>query len=247
MVWWQRLLCGAAGGLTAVFVKFYSTALPHIEEAGTNSQIADLLFTYYFLAPILIFLGGIVAAFMQETQAFKLFVIGISAPALVNSWGGSGKPIRSERTPPAVERKTDISLPFFIGPLFFINSAQAQTVGDNATEKRSVLERLENGLQLYFGYEKIEKRYWVVVGSFKSRDDANKLVGDLNQEIEQSKAEYRAFIGLVNEKTQYYPVIVGSYMPFSEAEEIRKAILDLPTLQERVRVSPKNAPYLSPG
>jgi hypothetical protein len=242
MVWWQRLLCGGAGGLAAVCVKFISTTLPYIEQAGYNSQIGDLMLAYYFTTPILIFLGGTVAVLTQETQAIKLFIIGISAPALITTYSSGSSPSRANRQPIAVERKMDTS------SFFLISSAQAQTGNENKeTERRSVIERLSNGLQLYFGYEKIEKRYWVVVGSFKSRDDANKLVGDLNQEIAQSKAEYRAFIGLVNEKTQYYPVIVGSYMPFSEAEEIRKAILDLPTLQERVRASPKNAPYLSPG
>jgi hypothetical protein len=245
MVWWQRLLCGGAGGLAAVCVKFISTTLPHIEEAGANSQIADLLLAYYFTTPILIFLGGTVAVLMQETQAIKLFIIGISAPALVTTWGGGGgggKPARGQQTPAAIEHKVGIN------PLFFIGSAQAQTDSENKEpDRRSVIERLGNGLQIYFGYEKIEKRYWVVAGSFKSREDAGKMADDLNKDIEASKAEHRAFVGLVNEKTQYYPVIVGPHVPFDEAEEIRKAILELPTLQALIKASPKNTPYLSPG
>ena len=79
-----------------------------------------------------------------------------------------------------------------------------------------------------------EKRYWVVVGSHKSYEEAENQVQQINNEWQTN----RAFVGIKVPPNQYFPVIVGSYIPYNEAEKLKSEAMELVAVQDA---------YLSPG
>ena len=66
----------------------------------------------------------------------------------------------------------------------------------------------------------IEKKYWVVVGTFKSRENAQRYANTVNKIDNNNKA----FVGDPIPNVPFYRVLAGSYMPRSAAEKLRDRI-----------------------
>lgn len=66
----------------------------------------------------------------------------------------------------------------------------------------------------------IEKKYWVVVGAFKSRKSAQRYANSVNQIDNNNKA----FVGDPIPNVPFYRVLAGNYMPRPEAEKLRNKI-----------------------
>ena len=73
-----------------------------------------------------------------------------------------------------------------------------------------------------------EKRYWVVVGSHLSREDAERQA----QKINNDSQIISAFVGVKVPPNEYFPVIIGGYLQYSDAEKLKSEVLSLGIVQE---------------
>lgn len=233
----QKILLGAMGGLSAVVVKFLGQDYANVVNNAANltdDQILAYKIGYGLLTPMLMFLGGFVAWASDETKRMKLLALAISAPALITTWAGGQK---SDRIAPiallipsayaqkADERKEDAS-PVVLQP------SPAKPAGE-----AGVFDKIQKGVGAFFGYGTEPQRYWVIVGSFKDRGNAERFADQINQEVKGS-GELRAWVGLQAPGNPHYPVIVGSYEYLSVARETMKKAIALKSVESA---------YLSPG
>lgn len=70
-------------------------------------------------------------------------------------------------------------------------------------------------------------KYWIVVGSHRKQEDAQKHVDRINAEND----DIGAFVGIFNEKTGFYPVIAG-YGTYTEAQVILKKATGLTSITD---------------
>jgi chromosome segregation ATPase len=77
-----------------------------------------------------------------------------------------------------------------------------------------------------------ETLYWVVVASIHDRDQATQFVAKLNK----ADPSLHAFVGVEN-SAGFYPVIVGSAVPFEEAQKLKRQARKVPGIK---------SPFLSP-
>lgn len=172
----EKIILGALGGLAAVAVKFlgqdYSTFATHSADLTAN-QILNYKVGYALLTPILMFLGALVASITEEQKRMKVLAIAVAAPALITTWSGgtkTGSYVSFNLTPSAYAQPADVSQE---GP---------EGATPDATNKESTWQQIKGGIGTFFGYDKQPRRYWVVVGSFKDRTDAQRLADKVNQE-----------------------------------------------------------------
>lgn len=216
---WEKLVLGCAGGLAAVAVKFlgqdYDFLVENIPSLPEGMK-TSLIFGYAILTPILVFLGGLVAWVSDEAKRMKLLALAVAAPALITTWSGGVK---------VDEIRTSSN--------FFINSAYADEKIDKdktgykvldesiLTKEKTTTTRIKEGVGLFFGYGKVQQRYWVIVGSYKKKQDARDFVDKINEE----DGSLQAFVGIKVPPNEYYPVIVGEYSSLAEAQKLRDQAL----------------------
>lgn len=211
----ERVTIGVLGGLAALLSKFLAQDYVYVVSNFTkltDDQITSYVIGYSFLTPILLFLGGLVAGLSDETRKYKLLALGIAAPAIITTWAGG-------------EKMGGISQ----AALTPVGSAYAQYVGPpekEQQENKSVLGEVKDGIAIFFGFGREIKKYWVVVGSFKERTEAQKLADRINSE----SADLNAFVGLRGK--EYWPVIVGQLSPRHEALRIKEMALKLRSVTE---------------
>ncbi len=225
----DKVLIGAIGGLSAVCVKFlgqdYNIIVENIANL-TASQMLSYKIGYIILTPILMFLGGALASVIEEKNKLKLFAIGVAAPALITTWSGGNK--------------NELNLAGLPAGGGVISAAYADTKPDdtpwyNFTEKdpdeideKSMIGHALEGVKMFFGYGNKPKKYWVVVGSYKNKRKAEKVVKKINR----SKCELGAFVGKRLKQSGYYPVVVGDYQTLDEARDTRDKALSLSIIDE---------------
>lgn len=90
--------------------------------------------------------------------------------------------------------------------------------------------------QLVERLTKSEKRYWVIIASYRDKGQAQEHADRINTE----DSGLKAFVGLRQPNNEYYPVIVGDYVPRPEALELVKKALQLKSIREY-----GSPPYLS--
>ena len=71
-------------------------------------------------------------------------------------------------------------------------------------------------------------RYWVIVGSHISADEAQRQA----QQINSSSQAIHAFVGAKVPSNEYFPVIVGGFVPYYDANELMSEALKLDAVQE---------------
>jgi hypothetical protein len=79
------------------------------------------------------------------------------------------------------------------------------------------VEAIQKGVQSFFGAGKGEQRYWVVAASFRNKNEADAKATEINAESPAMKA----FVGNRMPGNEFYPVIVGEYLPQAEADRLR--------------------------
>ncbi|HKK04560.1 MAG TPA: SPOR domain-containing protein [Gammaproteobacteria bacterium] len=213
----ERIVIGALGGLAAVMVKFlgqdYATVVAQAANL-TAEQITAYKVGYGLLTPILMFLGGFVAWTSEERKRLKLVALAVAAPALITTWSGGTKPDYMASTD------------FLIAPAYAQPSGgQAlpapTTTRPAAPEDKSVLDQIKQGVGVFFGYGKEPKRYWVIVGSFNKRHDAQRFADRINGE----DRSLNAWVGVRVPPNDFYPVIVGGYSTLSQAKALKERAL----------------------
>jgi hypothetical protein len=208
----EKVILGALGGLSAVLVKFlgqdYPTLAAHAADLTAN-QILNYKVGYVILTPILMFLGAFVAWISEEQKRMKLVAIAVAAPAMITTWSGGTK---SELT-----AYFDLTKSAYAQPVDGSKGSPKADASD-ATGEESPWQQIKGGVGNFFGYGKEPKKYWVIVGSFNDRADAQRYADRINQE----DSTLNAWVGVKVPPNDYYPVIVGGYSYLSEARALKE-------------------------
>lgn len=180
-------LCGAAGGAVSAFAQFIGNTLNETlgfcfdgQTAAAMINIADFLIAALFTAAC----GVPIAFFLQAKteNRWTLFLAGITATSIgTMAVPGFAKFIKRADLAP-------------------ISIAYAQTSGNPCAPLFSV----SDGLKQFFRIE--NPTYRVIVGSFKSNDDAKSFAAKVNT----ADSSLNAIVGDRALCNDYYPVFVGS-------------------------------------
>jgi hypothetical protein len=231
MAWWERCFIGGLGGTSAAVVKFLGQDYASLVAGRFNPDQVDLLLIgYIVLVPLLLFLGASLAAVSYEDNRIKLLAIGVAAPALITTFAGGEKSLRL----------TDLS------PMAAAYAADSPSKQAN---DEGLPGKIVRGLGFALGVGRAPQRYWVVVGSFQNRETAEDFSRTIDFELKEqpSLANQGAFVGIQNPTSKVYPVIVGAYSPYAEAERLRTQVTALPTIRTLIAQNKSNTPYLSTG
>jgi hypothetical protein len=223
----QRILIGATGGLLAILTKFLSQDQEFVSHWDHlhDSRFYDIVLGYAILTPILIFLGGAVAGFSDETNKLKLLAMGLAAPALITTMAGG---VRAPISQPIAPHTVGPAGWYF--PLPAINTALAADARPTTISQATAIER---GVGAFFGAGKGEIRYWVIAGSFKDKSAAEALANSINKQDPSMKA----FVGKRIPGNEFYPVIVGDFSTLEDARKLQDSASHLKGLDDQ--------PYLS--
>jgi hypothetical protein len=218
-----RALVGGVAGLAAVAAKFVGQDMYYLSKWAYSPLVDDvrnfksLILLYVMMVPVLIFLGALVCWATDEKNRLKLIALGVAAPAMITTFAGGPK---SDLHDGSVRTAY-----YDINP---ISAAFAQTDLPNCTDNSASLAQ---GAKLFFGLGGAEK-YWVIVGSFTNKNEAEQLA----RNIESRHPEMRPFVGKRAPCNEFYPVIVGDYVPYADAVKLT---------QESANLNPGSRPYLS--
>jgi len=217
----KRLIIGGIGGIAPILISLLVVDL--------NSLISDLKMMdgigLVIRCTILIFIGGLVGYLHQdETEPFKVFQLGIAAPAMlttaINGYGVVGSGASAYK-----EMKTTSNFQNSHWSLSIISSAHAsETSGNNVKylnsnafqdAKVSNTERFLRGL--------IGKRisskgddWFVIVGSHTSLKKAK-------QQVQKLKSQrYMAKIFQPVDGSKHYAVVIGSNLRIADAKSLRQ-------------------------
>jgi hypothetical protein len=191
-----RCIIGAFGGLAAVASKYLGQDHSYylrMLDLGNQSKIDNLWIGYYIMAPLLLFLGALVAWASYENHRLKLLAIAVAAPALITTWAGGA---------------TSVTKFAFS----FIDQASAQTQMQNAVVKPG----LGDGIKLWFGIGRDEQKYRVVVGSFKKPEDALLAATKINK----TAPDLKAFVGEKAPGNDYYAVVISDFLTYPDAKKV---------------------------
>jgi hypothetical protein len=221
----EKIIIGVFAGLAAVSVKILKQDLDYItvwyysNDPGIHAKYEALLLSYYILVPILVFLGGLVCWAVDETNRLKLLALGVAAPAMITTFAGGPK---SDINQAGNEKAGWYEM---INP---VTSAFAQSSQPNS--QQCPQSSLAEGAKLFFGVGQnvASDKYWVVVGSHKNQAQAESQAAEINKQDPSMKA----FVGKRAPCNEYYPVIVGDYLPRVDAEAIRKKAMKLNAVED---------------
>ena len=224
----EKIVLGALGGLAAVLTKFLGQDYANIVEHASNltdAQIESYKVGYIILTPILMFLGALVAWASEERKRFKLVALAVAAPALITTWAGGTKGQKLA--------SFDLIAPAYAQPV------AARNVRSNAAApepERGAWDKVQSGVGIFFGYGRDPQRYWVIVGSYKDKDAAQKFADALNK----GSPDLHAWVGLRLPDNPYYPVIVGEYALLSEAKVLKQRALSSKLVKEAYLSADRN-------
>ena len=200
-----RFFIGALGGLVAALSKIMAIDVAKLNELiDTGLLLAgqDLRVSVLIYMPILILLGGLVAAMIDENVKLKIFAIGVSAPALIAPWMSADANIKS------------------ISNLFPLQISTAYAADGGELVKNNRLE----GLKYLFGIKQIpisnDQKYWVIVGSHRDLSKAKEQAETINK----ANPNFKAFVGKPKDGNPYFPTIIGgkeAYVPEKTARKLK--------------------------
>lgn len=107
---------------------------------------------------------------------------------------------------------------------------QLKSQGDIETAKEFIQESKNLESQIAAQITELRKdvrRYWVVVGSYDAKEDAEKFT----KEINRTDPTLDAFVGLSNVRG-FYPVIVGGAASLTKAKELKRKALQLEIIKD---------------
>lgn len=200
----QRFLVAGLGGVAPVLV-----SLIVIDLQTLLLQVTPILVVSYLIKALALFaLGGLIGwLHKNERELFKLFQLGIAAPALITA-GINGDRISLPHAPPVVHNQTYIS---------FVSEAYAQPTQQLTAKKFSypaetTTQQIARGI---FG--KLPDNIWfVIAGSHRAEESAKKQAEQLR------KRGFPADIYLPYEGNPFYAVVIGAQMTRSEAQALQQ-------------------------
>ncbi len=207
----QKILIGGLGALTPIILNLliidFSTTLENLKLA--------VLISYFIRVVVLFYLGGIVAFLhKEESNAIKLFELGIAAPALITAIINAHN-IDTAKINNAAGKKE-------ISSITFVTRAYAQT-GDKQLKSFSLpeettIEQIKRGL---LG-SRTNRIWFVIVGSHLNLEDAKKQAAGINNKQNNFHAQvYDKYAD-----SQFYAVVIGANLTYEEAQLCRKKAID---------------------
>lgn len=236
MIWLEplrRILVGSVSGIAASLVKYWThdhTNVLNMISDKNWDHVTTFLMGYGLGLTVLMVLGAIAAWISNETDIRKLFFIGLSAPALF----AAGIAPAAPPTVPAeqrIEQKKNIG---WIDRWSPISSAYADAesedldtcVGDSSFSK---------GVKTFFGVAPPEyTKFRVIVWSTKDRKEALAKAKSVNAQ----DPSFAAFVARRRCDNEYFPVVIGTYLPLDDARILKARASKLNGIDE---------PYLSAG
>ena len=221
----KRIIIGAIGGITPYIV---TLLVIDFKIALQDFSFYDG-FGLFVRCLVLISLGSLVAYLHQkEKEAFKVFQLGLWAPALIataiNGYSQPNVPPRQEAKPPVqVNGALYLDNPHIhlISPAYAsdskVNPAKSDYVNETSLKEPQIsgFDRFLRGL---IGKTvKDDKNSWfVIVGSHLDVKDANNQVKQLEEK------RYLAEVYLPYRTSRIHAVVIGTNISLSEAKKLRK-------------------------
>ncbi len=224
----DKFFLGAIGAATPLIAKLYAG---HITMPETFSFTLWLgIFLRYGMMFVL---GGFLAQFVEEKQPLKIFYFGLGLPAFILAATGGG-PVEKgplHPGPDLLKPPTNISsLSHPGGKGFFIGLAYAQSEENIPVKELPIGSEEKPWQQFLRGLtgksvqqpipEKVHRGPWfVIVGSHLKSEDAKEQVKQLKAQdlSKEFNPEIYTYPG-----SRYFAVTVGSYLPESEAKELKE-------------------------
>jgi hypothetical protein len=196
-----RAVIGCLGGAAAVASKYLGQDHAYylrMLDQGMQSKIDHLWIGYYIMAPLLVFLGALVAWASYEHHRVKLLAIAVAAPALITTWAGGATTATK-----------------FTWSIF----SPAYAESSNPTNQKSAVGE---AVKLWFGIGRDEQQYRVVVGSFKDPAAAASKAAQINK----VDPTWKATVGDRRLFNEYYPVVIGGFASYPAAKALKDSVSD---------------------
>lgn len=203
-----RILVGAIGGISPIIISLLVVDIVSLfNETGLVDGIGLAI---RFL--VLVFIGGLIGYLHQnEDEPFKLFQLGIAAPALLTT-AINGNSIVNQSYLREHTAQTNVS--------FFIKSAHADSVTfKNATFfQESKISDAQLFLRGLIGTSLFSNKddWYVIVGSHRNIDAARAQVKNISQK------KYMAKVYSPVTHSKYYSVVIGANLDLKAAEKLQQ-------------------------
>lgn len=215
----RRFLIGGIGGLAPVFALLIAVDLEKNLTGTTTLQVVG-----YLLRVLALFAIGGFIAWLHETEdkPFKLFEIGLGAPALLAGLITTNSIIPAQQSMHnEVPTKAAVLL---LVPVSAVYAQQQSSRLKSSTEVKTFsIPRAEGVNAFWQGLLGTAPKniYYVIVGSHLKYEDAKKQADQINSKFSQYSAEvYAPYGGNPN-----YGVVIGANLPKSEAATLRSAAI----------------------
>ena len=213
---YKRFLIGGIGGLTPVFALLIAVDFAkNIVDTNTTAQAIG----YLVRAAALFAMGGFVA-WLHETEdkPFKLFEIGLGAPALIAGL------ITTNSLASGSRQQASILEPVQIIAYRLVPSAYAQPASEPVPAPPPIKNfapapqtTTQGFLEGLLGVRP-NNVYYVIAGSHKALDDAKRQAERINAKY---RGEFSAEVYAPYAENPYYAVVIGANMTKSEAKSLQ--------------------------
>lgn len=217
MTFWKRFWIGGGGALLPLLITLLAVDIAGLVDNPGQVTLGIAVGTTIRYV-VLFLLGGLVAGLnADETKPIKLVQLGIGAPAIIAS-------LINAQVPGPV-KKAEIELNW-------IGSAVAAEVPKSAMLGAPLVQ-----IQGFFGdvisgatssipkavqrdtQRRDESGWYVIIGSFKSKEDAQRKADQVNAKF---SGKYNAQVGDIYKSNTSYPVYIGADISKSEAMKLEE-------------------------
>jgi hypothetical protein len=223
----ERCAIGGMGGLAALLTKYLSQhhdKIANLIENGQPDKAFAIIEGLAIVGAILVFLGALIGWASREEIPLKLVGLGVSAPALLTTWAATTPPAPAMPKP---EKITQVIMEGNSSSGMFMSSAHAANLTLTFAPPVYAASVID-GVKEVLGIEAIQPRYWVIVASKPSIDDAQAFANSINSE----DPSMQAFVGKQQPDNAFFPVIVGDFSEAQAAENLKQRALNLNTIEE---------------
>jgi len=203
-----RILVGAIGGISPIIISLLVVDV--VALYNSTGLVDGIGLAVRFL--VLIFIGGLIGYLHQhEEEPFKLFQLGIAAPALLTTAIHGNSVTANQGLMREHKAAADYS--------FFIKSAHAATDYKNA---KLFQQSKVSDLQLFFrgligtNLFSNDDDWYVIIGSHTNIKHARKQVTAIKHK------KYMAKVYSPASNSKYYSVAIGANLDLKTAEKLRK-------------------------
>jgi hypothetical protein len=202
----QRILIGGIGALMPIIVNLL---IVDFEKLADYNFLRT--FGYLIKTLVLFGLGGLIAYFNKdEVNAFKLFQLGLGAPALIV---GMLNGVTVKSTTPSSGGQPSSFLSVFVGTAY----AQPPVAKKFSLPDQSAGEQIWQGIT----GQSPEKVWFVISGAFPSLKEAQTSVNFI---INSGKG-FTAEVYAPYKDNHYFSVVIGANLNYDQANELKQKAL----------------------